>query len=101
MIYECSPRVGWVCPLCGSVNAPWIRKCFCSPEKDIHSPSEMVMDLGEKFADGVVDEVEKIKTGKIKDCSTCKYGSYHDSYRLIYCNLGKPCANASMWEKKG
>jgi hypothetical protein len=22
---------GWRCPLCGTVNAPWIAKCNCTP----------------------------------------------------------------------
>lgn len=21
---------GWVCPRCGSINAPWVRQCNCS-----------------------------------------------------------------------
>ena len=21
---------GWVCPLCGTVNAPWVQACHCS-----------------------------------------------------------------------
>lgn len=22
-------NVGWVCPRCGAVNAPWVRTCYC------------------------------------------------------------------------
>jgi len=24
---------GWICPRCGTVNAPWTMKCECSPIK--------------------------------------------------------------------
>ena len=28
--YEIEPyNVGWVCPRCGAVNAPWVRTCYC------------------------------------------------------------------------
>lgn len=31
MSYEISmtPQTGWVCPLCGKVNAPWAPSCDC------------------------------------------------------------------------
>lgn len=28
--HEIEPyNVGWVCPRCGAVNAPWVRMCYC------------------------------------------------------------------------
>ena len=28
--YDIEPyNVGWVCPRCGAVNAPWVRMCYC------------------------------------------------------------------------
>ena len=28
--YDIEPyNVGWVCPRCGAVNAPWVRTCYC------------------------------------------------------------------------
>lgn len=24
-------RYGWVCPLCGRANAPWVNQCPCKP----------------------------------------------------------------------
>lgn len=28
--HEIEPyNVGWVCPRCGAVNAPWVRTCYC------------------------------------------------------------------------
>lgn len=26
-------RYGWVCPLCGRANAPWLSQCPCQPKK--------------------------------------------------------------------
>ena len=23
-------REGWICPVCGNVNAPWIASCLCN-----------------------------------------------------------------------
>ena len=28
--YDIEPyNIGWVCPRCGAVNAPWVRMCYC------------------------------------------------------------------------
>ena len=27
--YEILPQQGWVCPLCGRANAPWVMTCPC------------------------------------------------------------------------
>ena len=24
---------GWICPLCGRANAPWLAQCTCEPQK--------------------------------------------------------------------
>lgn len=30
-IYKCGGyQTGWVCPVCGRVNAPWMPYCLCS-----------------------------------------------------------------------
>lgn len=26
-------QYGWVCPLCGRANAPWLSQCPCQPKK--------------------------------------------------------------------
>jgi hypothetical protein len=28
-----SKNEGWVCPLCGKVNAPWVPQCGCDAKK--------------------------------------------------------------------
>jgi hypothetical protein len=36
------PPEGWLCPRCKRVNAPWVERCECEPEKALASvgPSE-------------------------------------------------------------
>lgn len=29
---------GWICPVCGRVNAPWVAQCFCNHEDIKVSP---------------------------------------------------------------
>ena len=31
MYFNSPSNHGWICPVCGRVNAPWITKCPCSP----------------------------------------------------------------------
>ncbi len=38
--YTMSPQQGWVCPLCGKVNAPWSPSCDCHlVKRKISSPT--------------------------------------------------------------
>lgn len=47
-------NVGWKCPVCGRVNAPWISVCFCSQKEKKRL-------------------LETEPTSEIVYCSECKY----------------------------
>ena len=53
------PSVGWICPICGRANAPYVGQCPCPGEKVIHennsteiSESEENIDWERVFLDG-------------------------------------------------
>ena len=33
MYYEEEVQVGWLCPRCGKINAPWMPFCDCDQEE--------------------------------------------------------------------
>ena len=51
LLIQCmSNNVGWVCPRCGKVNAPWVSQCSCEPsEKITISDERFVQDSCDPF----------------------------------------------------
>lgn len=40
MVSRMNNNIGWICPVCGRVNAPWITKCPCSPKEQNNNKPE-------------------------------------------------------------
>ena len=49
---EPQKQYGWVCPLCGRANAPWLNQCPCQPIKTwtfISPTAPLKWDPGEPY----------------------------------------------------
>ena len=69
-------QMGWICPKCGKVLAPWRAECDC------HKMTTTTEDLKEIKSEAVKEFAERLKNEIINDtayaCDSTQHSGYYD-----------------------
>ena len=76
--YEMPPQQGWVCPLCGCANAPWLPSCPCSTKEEQRLYMKEIGSMEFWLRDD-----RDIQFNETLDCTFSLYGEDEDELLTI------------------
>ena len=91
--YELPPQQGWICPICGRVNAPWMPTCGCVSSQTSGTPylvktSSTSQDSHEiAKTEPQIKQSEEFKQFIGHDCSKCRWSKYGEACTIPCCDF--------------